>query len=220
MDIDGVTWQCGVPDREPSGRAVEVSSFTDRAAAERSVNENLAGNAAPIRDWLATARPTAAFGWEHGAVTGRHAPKWAEGSADLVDVTGSRVVLRRDPATPEGYHVHVAYPVPPRSVDGVDPLAPEWQEIAALFTGYLNQDVFDDHGSPEAAFVAFGQGWPQDDVMAVTDQAGRLLRQFPDEDDVRAAAEALGLEYHPPSAGQTYRAFLVDLQHHLWRSLP
>lgn len=213
-------WHPGVPDQEPSGRAMEVSSFTDRTVAERSVAENLAGNADAIAAWLASARPTASFTWEHSAVTGRHAPKWAQNATDIVDVTGSRIVLRHNPTAPEGHHVQVAYPVPSRRVEGIDALATEWQEIAALFTAYVNQDLFDDHGSVEDAFSAFCHEWPEDDVMAATGQADQLLRRFPAEDDVRAAAEALGLEYHPPSAGQTYRRWLGDLQQHLWRGIP
>lgn len=222
VSLDGVVWdwQPGARDQEPSGRSVESSSFTDRATAERCVAENLAGRTSAIQGWLATSRPTLGLTREHGVVTGRHVPKWAQSAADIVDVTSSRAVLRRNGTTPEGHHVHTAYPVPSRTVEGADPASSEWDALAGLFTAYLNQDVGDDHGTIEDALVAFAQEWPHDDVMSATGQADRLLGRFPLEDDARAAVEALGLEYHPPSAGQSYRAWLVDLQHVLWRAIP
>lgn len=213
-------WQPGVQDVEPSGRSIESSSFTGREDAERCVAENLAAHRAAVGHWLATARPTLGLMWEHGVVTGRHVPKWAETAADIVDVTASLVVLRRDAAMPEGYHVHTAYPVPPRAVEGADPSSPEWQALAGLFTGYLNQDVDDEYGSIEGGIAAFAREWPRDDVREATGQAHRLLQRLPSEDATREAAEALGLEYHPPSGGQSYRLWLGDLQQFLWRAMP
>jgi hypothetical protein len=213
-------WQPGVQDVEPGGRSIESSSFTDRSVAERCVAEGLAAHASAIQEWLATQRPTLGLTWEHGVVTGRHVPKWAQTTADIVDVTSSLVVLRRDPTMSEGYHVHTAYPVPSRTVEGADPSAPEWQALAGLFTGYLHQDVGDDHGSIEGGLVAFAQEWPRSDVWAAAEQAQRLRDRFPSEDATRAAAEALGLEYHPPSAGQSYRLWLGDLQQMVWRAVP
>lgn len=222
IDIDSIAWdwQPGRQDVAPSGRSIESSSFTDRDVAERCVADNIAGNDAAIRAWLATARPTLGVTQERGTVTGRHVPKWAQTAADIVDVTASLAVLRRDSTMPEGFHVHTAYPVPSRRVDGADPAAAQWQALAGLFTGYLHQDVGDDHGSVEGGLDAFAQQWPRDDVWAATGQAHRLLERFPTEDATRAAVESLGLEYHPPSAGQSYRLWLGDLQQFLWRAAP
>ncbi|GAA4940361.1 hypothetical protein EV188_106279 [Actinomycetospora succinea] len=220
IDLDSIAWDWrpGAQDIAPSGRSIESSSFTDREVAERSVADNLAGNAALVRSWLATARPTLGVTWEHGAATGRHVPKWAETAADIVDVTSSLALLRRDPSMPEGFHVHTAYPVPSRRFEGADPTAAEWQALAGLFTGYLHQDVGDDHGSVEGGLEAFAREWPHDDVWAATGQAQHLLERFGSEDATRAAAESLGLEYHPPSTGQSYRRWLGDVQQILWRA--
>jgi hypothetical protein len=222
IDLDSIAWdwQPGARDQEPTGRSIESSTFTDREVAERCVVENLAGHATAIQGWLATERPTLGLVWEHGVVTGRHVPKWGENAADIVDVTSSLVLLRRDATMPEGYHVHTAYPVPSRIVEGADPAAPKWHALSGVFTGYLNQDVGDEYGSIDGGFAAFAQEWPHDDVMAATGQAHRLLERFPSEDATRAAAESLGLEYHPPSAGQSYRLWLGDLQQFLWRAVP
>jgi hypothetical protein len=115
---------------------------------------------------------------------------------------------------------HDTYPVPPRTVEGADPSAPEWQALAGLLTGYLNQGVGDEYGSIEGGFAAFAREWPRDDVWEATGQAHRLLERFPSEESARAAAESLGLAYHPPSAGQSYRTWLVDLQQFLRRAAP
>ena len=222
IDLDSIAWnwQPGAQDVTPSGRSIESSSFTDREVAEHAVAANLAGHAAVIRAWLATDRPMLGTTWQHSTVTGRHAPKWAETTADIVDVTASLAVLRRNPTMPEGFHVHTAYPVPWRRIDGADPTAAEWQALAGLFTGYLNQDVGDDHGSVAGGLEAFAHQWPRDDVWAATGQAHELLERFPGDDATRAAAESLGLEYHPPSTGQSYRLWLGDLQQILWRAVP
>jgi hypothetical protein len=218
IDLDSIAWdwQPGAQDVEPGGRSIESSSFTDREVAERCVAENLAGHAAAIRDWLGTERPTLGLTWEHGVVTGRHVPKWAQTAADIVDVTSSLVLLRRDPAMSEGHHVHTAYPVPSRAVEGAD----RWPALAGLFTGYLNQDVHDEYGSIEGGIAAFAREWPRGEVWEAADHAQHLLELIPAEDATRAAAEALGLEYHPPSAGQSYRLWLGDLRQFLWRAVP
>lgn len=222
IDLDSIAWdwQPGAQDIAPSGRSIESSSFPDREVAEQCVAVNLAGNGDVVQGWLATARPTLGTTWEHGTTTGRHVPRWAATAADIVDVPSSLVVLRRDPSMPEGYHVRTAYPVPSRHVDGVDPTSSPWQALAGLFTGYLNQDVGADHGSIVGGLQAFAREWPRDDVWEATGQAQRLLDSFPTEDAARAAAESLGLEYHPPSAGQSYRLWLGDLQQILWRAVP
>lgn len=218
---NGAVWdrQPGARDVEPSGRSIESSSFTDRETAERCVAENLAGHAAAIERWAATARPTLGLVWEHGIVSGaRPEVGGDDGGHRRRDLVAGRPAARPDDARgpPRAHRL----PVPTRSVDGADPSAPEWEALAGLFTGYLHQDVDDDHGSIEGGIAAFAREWPRDDVRDAAGQAGRLRDRFPGEDATRAAAEALGLEYHPPSAGQSYRAWLGDLQQLLWRAMP
>jgi CDI toxin RNase A-like protein len=88
-----------------------VSSFYDRAAAERSAHENIAGNENGIDAWLSSgASQPKAFDWHHGQPVGRrvdgHSPQVVN------DVSGSRVVLKKDPSMPSGYKILTSFPIP------------------------------------------------------------------------------------------------------------
>jgi hypothetical protein len=86
-----------------------VSSFYDRAAAERAASENLAGNRNKIQSWLNTSPArNKPFDWDHnGWNVGRQAPQ----GSTVSDVSGSKLVLRPDPRMPEGYRIQTMYPI-------------------------------------------------------------------------------------------------------------
>lgn len=90
-----------------------TSSYHDRTGAERAVSENMAGNAPTITSWLQSGTsPTLATDWQHERPTGRHLPGGAHDTTAAAEVSGSRVVLRRDPTMPEGYKILTTFPVP------------------------------------------------------------------------------------------------------------
>ena len=88
------------------------SSFSDRAAAERAVHENLSGNTEKLDEWLNSGKQKAVFDWKHEQPVGRHAPQGATASTELADVSSSRVVLVRDSTMPDGYRVQTSFPKP------------------------------------------------------------------------------------------------------------
>lgn len=88
-----------------------ASSYYDRQSAERAAHENIRGNEDAIRRWLnESERPTQRFDWQHEQQVGRHAPPGTARVDDVTDVHGSRVVLRRDPSMPDGYHILTTFP--------------------------------------------------------------------------------------------------------------
>ena len=95
-----------------------VSSFYDRATAERAAGENIAMNQTKIKNWLNTnSANNKAFDLDHGGWNvGRHAPQGATTSTDVADVSASKVVLRRDPLMPDGYRIQTMYPIRPQDV--------------------------------------------------------------------------------------------------------
>jgi hypothetical protein len=97
-------------DTEPRLRS--VSSFFDRAAAERSVAENLGSNHEAIDDWLAnSSRATKGFDMTHDRIVGHWLDRDSPSGA-AIGASRSRVVLRRDSSSPGGYHVLTSFPIP------------------------------------------------------------------------------------------------------------
>ena len=88
-----------------------VSSYNDRATAERAISESIAGNQGKIQQWLQSGKSKLELPWQHGASVGRHAPQ-GSGAAGIADVRGSFTVLRRDPSMPEGYRIQTSFPTP------------------------------------------------------------------------------------------------------------
>lgn len=98
--------------RQSAGGVGRVSSFSDRATAESSVRENVAGNAEAIRRWLQSPSPHPQhFDWNHGRTIGVSAPPAAT-LHDITPVSGSRVVLIRAPDMPDGYRIVTSFPKP------------------------------------------------------------------------------------------------------------
>jgi hypothetical protein len=97
--------------QEPGRKA--VSSYYDRAAAERAVSENIAGNHPAIQQWLDSG-PTRnkAFEWKHDWRVGRRATQGTTSTSDVQDVYGSRVALRPDASMDDGYRIQTAFPIP------------------------------------------------------------------------------------------------------------
>ncbi|MEJ2866781.1 RNase A-like domain-containing protein [Actinomycetospora sp. OC33-EN08] len=88
-----------------------ASSFFDRAIAERSVAENLAGNRGAIDDWLAnTSARNQVVDFEHRQAVGISIDRSATSPADAVEVHRTRLVLRRDATQPDGFYVLTSYP--------------------------------------------------------------------------------------------------------------
>ena len=87
-----------------------VSSFHDRATAERAVHDNIIQNQSKINTWLhntnASQRP---FMAHHGFSTGRSVER--SDPSHVQDVSGSRVVLQRDASSPLGYQILTSHPV-------------------------------------------------------------------------------------------------------------
>jgi uncharacterized protein YukE len=93
-------------------RRSAVSSYYDRAAAERAASENIATNRTSIQNWLnSNPRINEAFDFDHGSHVGRRAARGTTTTAGIQDVSGSRVVLRPDPSMPEGYRIQTSYPI-------------------------------------------------------------------------------------------------------------
>jgi hypothetical protein len=89
-----------------------VSSYYDRATAERAVSENIAANSTKIQQWLLSGSPKTAQSWRHGSPVGRYAPQGSSSTAGITDVSGSLVVLRRNNSMPDGYHILTSFPQP------------------------------------------------------------------------------------------------------------
>lgn len=89
--------------------AKHASSFSDSEAAERWVNRLLARRSDEIDAWLSGTkreeRFDAVFEQE---VTGVSVSR----SGDVLDVSGIRAILVRDPSMPEGFYVRTAFPKP------------------------------------------------------------------------------------------------------------
>ena len=84
------------------------SSFVDQRAAERAIGDLLERQHARLDAWLAGSGRTLKLEDELGYATGRT----AERTGDVFDVTGIRALLVRDPALPEGFRIHTAFPQP------------------------------------------------------------------------------------------------------------
>lgn len=84
-----------------------ASSFDDVASAERIVGRALDNNAGAIRDWLAGALPKLRIDDVTNGVTGVSVSQ-----AGALSVSGVRVVLVRDAASPDGYRILTSFPQP------------------------------------------------------------------------------------------------------------
>lgn len=86
------------------------SSFPDQATAEAAISEALSRNADDVDAFVGGTGPSVLVLQEPlGTTTGRSV---ARGSTEVQDVTGVRVVLRRDPSSPTGYRIQTAFPTP------------------------------------------------------------------------------------------------------------
>jgi len=98
-------------DTDPSTKKNGVSSFYDRATAERAVHETIESNKSAIDDWLKNrkAEKSYPFATETEGNVGRRVDP---GTREVTDVRGAKIVLKRDSSMPSGYHVLTAYPTP------------------------------------------------------------------------------------------------------------
>ena len=74
-------------------------------------------------------------------------------------------------------------------------------ELRRVFDGYLHEDVFVEHGTPEAALRAFRADAAPADVRRLRREVKRFLAQTRalDFDRVRALVFQLGCRWIPPS---------------------
>ena len=96
--------------REP--QRDRVSTFNDRATAERVVHDAIKSDQAGIKTWLegGSNRPhPISWASTDGAPVGR---SLARGASESTDAAKAKVVLKRDSSMPEGYKVLTTYPEP------------------------------------------------------------------------------------------------------------
>ena len=86
-----------------------ASTFSDLATAESSVADVLAENEGEIEAFLQGNQAKLVLNGQAPGLVGRYV---AQGATDVVDVSGVRVVLQRDPALATGYRIQTAYPQP------------------------------------------------------------------------------------------------------------
>lgn len=98
-------------DRVANTPASEASRWIDLPTAERVTAQVIGLNKATIAAWLASnGRPTLALHLGTGvSVTGRYIDM---SSPTPRDVTGARIVLKKDPSRPDGYFILSAFPEP------------------------------------------------------------------------------------------------------------
>lgn len=96
-------------------------------------------------------------------------------------------------------------------VDEMVRTSPEWEALWTLLGVYFNQDSPDIYGEPWEAAAAYRRAAGPGRATSAASAARSLVAGFTDEADVEAAAVRMGLEYHPPSDGYTYRAWLAAL---------
>jgi len=93
------------------GGAPEASRWIDRRTAERVTAQVIGLNQATIAAWLASSgkKPLVLHAAGANGVTGRYV---GELNGTPRDVTGARVVLKKDPARPGGYFILTSFPEP------------------------------------------------------------------------------------------------------------
>lgn len=100
----------------------------------------------------------------------------------------------------------------------IDGASPQWIELSALFSAYLNQDAPDEYGTTSETIDAFRARESATTVERAADQTRALLEMINTEEGVAAAVRTLGLEYHPELDGWAYRDWLEALEATLRRS--
>lgn len=92
------------------GEAKEASRWTDQRTAERVVAEVIAANPGKIATWLAGTKPNLRLDLTTFlGTTGRYV---TETDRMPIEVTGARVILKRDPTRPAGYVILTSFPQP------------------------------------------------------------------------------------------------------------
>jgi hypothetical protein len=74
-------------------------------------------------------------------------------------------------------------------------------ELRRVFSGYLHEDVLEEHGIPEAALRAFRADASPAELRRFRKEAARFLAQTAtlDLDDLRHVLRQLGCRWIPPS---------------------
>ena len=87
-----------------------ASSFYDRAVAERAVSEALDANSSGLTTWLSGTKGRLTINYAAQSPVGISVPR---GASSAVDVSGTRVILVRDPPLPAGYRIQTGFPTKP-----------------------------------------------------------------------------------------------------------
>ncbi|WP_152680351.1 RNase A-like domain-containing protein [Chromobacterium subtsugae] len=85
------------------------SSFYDRATAESAVSDALDANQATITDWLNGSSGRLRIDYSQSDPIGISVSRGATGA---IDVSGSRIILVRNPSMPTGYNILTGFPIP------------------------------------------------------------------------------------------------------------
>lgn len=191
--------------RAPKGGA---SSFATEERAERAVVDALREHEEQVAEWLGDeGRPgPTSVRSDLDYPTGRHVPL---GGSEVSEVTGLRVVLRKDPSMPSGYRVTTAYPVPAQGEIGRG-VERDLPALAQLCGAGLHQDFWETEGSPEAVVAAltadptFATGLPAD--------VDRVLELVGDDDlALGSVLDGLGNNYDYAEDGLGAREWLTQV---------
>ena len=85
-------------------------------------------------------------------------------------------------------------------------------QLRTLFAAYLNQDFLDEYGSPSKAVSAYCRDSTDEQRMTAVQEVQEISRTAGDEEGVRRAIAAIGLEYHPEAEGWQMRDWLAELE--------
>lgn len=136
-------------------------------------------------------------------------------------MSGSRVVLRRDPSMPEEYRIQIDLPEAMIDVRGTEAMSdtgtdvdrPTAPDLWTLIGAYLNQDWDLDYDNDVWEAVRdFRSGTSAPRVAGAADQARWILDGDWDEAQLKAIFDHMGLGYHPPGDGWTYGGWLTELE--------
>lgn len=86
--------------------------------------------------------------------------------------------------------------------------APEWAAAAGFLGAYLHQDFDAEYAQPWDAVLDFKAGTAPNVQAEAATGLRRLVTSFVDDSDLEKAATSLGMAYHPPTDGTSYRDWL------------
>lgn len=92
---------------------------------------------------------------------------------------------------------------------------PHDSELEQFLGAYLHQDFKDLYGDAWAAVQAYVDNEPLGSRITARAELNDLLRQCHSEKELSDAVAKVGMDYHPPGLGGTYRGFLEGVEEYL-----